>query len=294
MGIFGACRCHELARMCLEDLKDLRELYLVRIPVTKTKVERSFTVSGKYYEIVKRYVNERPVGCRLERLFLVYRHNTCLRQVIGKNTISKMPKRIAEFLGLEDVKAYSGHSFRRTSATLLANGGGDLLAIKRQGGWKSSTVAERYLEESVRTKKKNEALITGAFEKEKNRVEKNELEKTEKVVDEKELSWDKSELDGILWEEEMDFVFEEESCDIENSRESEEMDSDSKLVEDYVPEKKLDICRSPLVGKKKVIMQSPVLEKRKKMLNCVQNKQSEMGSAINISNCSHLVLHLSK
>ncbi|KAK4885819.1 hypothetical protein RN001_002090 [Aquatica leii] len=32
---------------------------------------------------------------------------------------------------------------------MLANHGGDLVTLKRHGGWKSSTVAEGYIEESV-------------------------------------------------------------------------------------------------------------------------------------------------
>jgi hypothetical protein len=46
------------------------------------------------------------------------------------------------FLQLPDASSYTGHSMRRSSATLLANAGGDLMAIKRHGGWKSSNVAE--------------------------------------------------------------------------------------------------------------------------------------------------------
>jgi integrase len=48
---------------------------------------------------------------------------------------------------------YTGHSFRRTSATLLANASGtDILDLKRHGGWKSGTVAEGYISESITNK----------------------------------------------------------------------------------------------------------------------------------------------
>ncbi|KAJ8949139.1 hypothetical protein NQ318_012887 [Aromia moschata] len=40
-------------------------------------------------------------------------------------------------------------SFRRSSATLLVDSGGDLMTLKKHGGWKSSTVAEGYVDESV-------------------------------------------------------------------------------------------------------------------------------------------------
>jgi hypothetical protein len=35
---------------------------------------------------------------------------------------------------------------------MLANNGGDLLTLKQFGGWKSSSVAEQYVEESVSKK----------------------------------------------------------------------------------------------------------------------------------------------
>jgi hypothetical protein len=49
---------------------------------------------------------------------------------------------VATFLGLPNVEQYTGHSLRRSSATILAN----------TGGWRSSTVAEGYVEESVENK----------------------------------------------------------------------------------------------------------------------------------------------
>lgn len=56
-----------------------------------------------------------------------------------------------------------GHTFRRTSTTTLANAGADLLQIKRFGGWKSNTVAERYIDDSVYQKKKTETMIASSL-----------------------------------------------------------------------------------------------------------------------------------
>lgn len=47
----------------------------------------------------------------------------------------------------------TGHSFRRTSATLLANAGVDVLAIKRHDGWKYAYIAENYGNENLNNKK---------------------------------------------------------------------------------------------------------------------------------------------
>ena len=44
---------------------------------------------------------------------------------------------------------------RRTSATFLVDSGGDITTLKRHGGWKSSSVAEGYIEESIENKKRS-------------------------------------------------------------------------------------------------------------------------------------------
>jgi hypothetical protein len=63
-----------------------------------------------------------------------------------------MGKDIAAFLKLPNPEQYSGHSFRRSSATILVDAGGDITALKRHGGWKSTAVAEGYIDESVKNK----------------------------------------------------------------------------------------------------------------------------------------------
>ncbi|KAJ8913120.1 hypothetical protein NQ315_006038 [Exocentrus adspersus] len=45
---------------------------------------------------------------------------------------------------------YTGHCFRRTGATLVVDAGGDILSLKRAGGWKSSEIAMSYVDDSIR------------------------------------------------------------------------------------------------------------------------------------------------
>ncbi|PSN54001.1 hypothetical protein C0J52_13466 [Blattella germanica] len=59
---------------------------------------------------------------------------------------------IAKYLDLPDVSQYTGHCFRRSSATKLANTGVSITAVKRLGGWKSAAIAESYIEESIESK----------------------------------------------------------------------------------------------------------------------------------------------
>lgn len=63
-----------------------------------------------------------------------------------------MPQKIAIFLNLPNANNYTGHCLRRTSATFLADSGADVQMLKRLGGWRSSNVAEGYVEESVSNK----------------------------------------------------------------------------------------------------------------------------------------------
>jgi integrase len=77
------------------------------------------------------------------------------------NTIGNLPKMIAKHIGLPNCVLFTGHCFRRTSATWLADSGADIMKIKRHGGWKSNSVAEGYVEDSLENKKKIATDILG-------------------------------------------------------------------------------------------------------------------------------------
>ncbi|KAJ8985949.1 hypothetical protein NQ317_010706 [Molorchus minor] len=85
----------------------------------------------------------------------------CSSQPVGKNTMGKIPSVVASYLKLPDVACYTGHCLRRSSATLLADAGVDITTIKRHAGWKSTTVAEGYVENSNENKTKiaNQVLV---------------------------------------------------------------------------------------------------------------------------------------
>ena len=65
---------------------------------------------------------------------------------------------------------YTGHCFRRSSATLLVDAGGDITTLKRHGGWKSTTVAEGYIEESIQNKMQISNTILNSVETENTHV----------------------------------------------------------------------------------------------------------------------------
>lgn len=157
MGVSGACRCEELTHLSINDI-DVKEGYLlVTLPTTKTYKPRRFTVLNEGYtinvlELYQSYVSLRPKNLGHHRFFLNYRNNKCTIQPVGINTLSKVPKEVALFLNLSEPELYTGHCLRRSSATLLVNNGGDFLSLKRHGGWKSSTIAEGYVADSVGNK----------------------------------------------------------------------------------------------------------------------------------------------
>lgn len=81
-----------------------------------------------------------------------YQKQKCTKQPVGVNKFGNIPKEIATYLHLENPKLYTGHCFRRSSATILVDAGGDITTLKRHGGWKSTTVAESYIDESLTNK----------------------------------------------------------------------------------------------------------------------------------------------
>lgn len=160
IGLFGACRRDELCRMTMDDVKVLDDMLHIQIPDTKNKKPRTFTVVGKkYMNFFSEYISLRPSNISSRRLFVQYINGKCTSSHVGINTFGQMPRRVAEFLNLPDPHLYTGHCYRRSAATALADSGANLTLIKQHGGWKSSNVAEGYIESSIENKKKIASMI---------------------------------------------------------------------------------------------------------------------------------------
>lgn len=153
IGVSGACRRDELVKMTVDDIQDEGSVVLITVPDTKTNGQRIFTIiNPEYIRIFRTYAECRPPHVSCKRFFINYQKGKCTNQVVGINKIGATPSLIAKFLGLSKSELYTGHCFRRTSATLLANTGADITMLKRHGGWKSTMVAEGYVEDSVQNK----------------------------------------------------------------------------------------------------------------------------------------------
>lgn len=164
-GVFGGCRRQELVNMLVTHVEDRKSVFVVTVPETKTDKKRVFTIIDedemKSLKLIRDYISLRPHGCSEKRLFLSYRQGRCTVQPVGKNTFGKIPCIIAKYLGLNNPKKYTGHCLRRTSATLLAEAGANMTTLKRHGGWKSTTVAEGYLEDSISSKNEVSRMLAG-------------------------------------------------------------------------------------------------------------------------------------
>lgn len=171
-GLMGACRSHEFPEIRLAHIKRYSDMYFVTLPkeFTKTKARKNeFAITGQLFHFVQKYEKLRPSHVKTDRFFLNFQKGKCTVQPIGKQKFYKMPFRIAEYLELEDPHLYTcnfeehmtcfvnrlliqqkypGHSFRRTSATFLANTGASIEDIKRQTGHKSTNIAYKYIGES--------------------------------------------------------------------------------------------------------------------------------------------------
>ncbi|KAJ8967777.1 hypothetical protein NQ317_006988 [Molorchus minor] len=156
-----------------EEIVEAANIAISNLLPTKSRI---FVVTdvGNMLELFRKYLSLRPPHVKHKRLFLYYKAGKCSSQPVGKNTMGKIPSVVASYLKLPDVACYTGHCLRRSSATLLADAGVDITTIKRHAGWKSTTVAEGYVENSIENKTKiaNQVLVgttTSAITKTVNR-----------------------------------------------------------------------------------------------------------------------------
>lgn len=101
------------------------DVALIKVPNTKTNVSKSFVLTDAMFEIFKKYCSLRPKNTKCKNLLIRYYKGECTIQAVGIQTIGKLPRDVVVFLKLENPESYTGHCFRRTGTTLLANSGVD-------------------------------------------------------------------------------------------------------------------------------------------------------------------------
>ncbi|XP_031347063.1 uncharacterized protein LOC116173590 [Photinus pyralis] len=118
VGVTGACRKQELVQLKIDDITDLGTAALFNIQDIRTNKPRLFTIAGEFYEVYKHYAALRPANMTERRFFLNYQNGKCTKQPVGINKIGSIPKQVATFLKLNNPELYTGHCFRRSSATI--------------------------------------------------------------------------------------------------------------------------------------------------------------------------------
>jgi hypothetical protein len=142
-----------MASLKVDEVKVRDDVIVISILETKTKRPRTNCITEPLWiGLIKKYISLRPPNLELRRFFLYYANNKCTRQPVGIHSFGKMPSKIAAYLKLPNAIQYTGHCFRRSRATLLAGQGADITTIKRHGNWKSTAVAEGYIEDSLKAK----------------------------------------------------------------------------------------------------------------------------------------------
>ncbi len=182
IAIGGALRHCEIYNLLLSDIEVSTDENTMKVKIRVTKngeckvfvIERMkepWNVIANY----KKHINRRA-GSNNDKLFI--RYDT--KQNIGKNEIAKYPKYIALFLGYAASKAdlYTGHCFRRTSATWAVQNDISAIDLQQLGGWKSFKVAEGYIAESDNHKRK---ISTKVFTESTAKKQKTETEEKENL-----------------------------------------------------------------------------------------------------------------
>lgn len=109
----------ELIQLNEKDVLDMGEVIVVRTFDKNTRKGNTFSIAdAKYVNMVRKYMSLRPIKTSTDRFFLQFRKGRCSDAYLGQHFFSRVPSKVAAFLKLSDPKDYTGHSYRRTSASL--------------------------------------------------------------------------------------------------------------------------------------------------------------------------------
>lgn len=117
-GVAGVSRMEELKKMSVDDIDDKEDILIVTLTISKTGKRRTFTIQDLHsIAIYRKYLSLRPLHTPHRSLFVFYRLGKCSIQPVGIHTFGKIPSLIAMYLKLPNANTYTGHAFRRTSAS---------------------------------------------------------------------------------------------------------------------------------------------------------------------------------
>ena len=103
-----------------------------------------------YASYVVEYLNiiKSELGVFTGRLFYTGTPTKFVNSFIGKNTVSNVPKEVANLLNKQNCELYTFHSLRRSSATAAADAGASVQQLMDFYGWQNSNMPQEYVSSS--------------------------------------------------------------------------------------------------------------------------------------------------
>ena len=172
LGFVGGLRSAELKSLSCENVIRTDEGYYIKftpakqrsdikesefyVPINKKKPSECFAVHiSAYLDIIVKSLG------RLDGpLFKTCTKTGVTKTPLGINYVYKAPKEIAEKLGLNEPQKFTGHAFRRSSATHCANQGASTMDMRMKFHWKDDQMPGRYVENSRYQSKKLGKMMT--------------------------------------------------------------------------------------------------------------------------------------
>ncbi|KAJ8971933.1 hypothetical protein NQ317_015439 [Molorchus minor] len=153
-GISGACRGDELTNLRVDDIEDVVLSLIITIPNTKTKISRTFVVTRtegntNILDLNRKYAALRPPHTSHGRFFVFYKSGKCIYYTASRQKhFWKNPKYNIHLPRI----IRSNLIYWPLSINSISGCRSRHPTIKRHGGWKSTTVAEGYIHNSVQNK----------------------------------------------------------------------------------------------------------------------------------------------
>ena len=152
---YGLLRLSEIETLLFEDMTFEAAAVFIKIRRKKqsgVSKKAIFAIDNETcVQILTQYIVLFPEAQRVGRFLRYFQDEKSTNRPVGKNKIAEYPKRVATFLGLSP-EGFTGHCWRRTTATILSETDIPLIQFKNAGGWHSDSVCQGYVQESKREK----------------------------------------------------------------------------------------------------------------------------------------------
>ena len=191
---YGLLRSCEVRKIRVKDVKlserNGKKEILINFPYARKRMNAGmeYNIPSIYFDLYKRYIGElcpKTIAQGKEQFLKNWSTNGKRRiQNTGKGQINLLHKEACRLLGINP-SSYSTHTWRRTAATVLADAGVSKTNLKRIGQWKSDTVVEGYIANSVplRQERLNGLLPPSKREKTNYVRQQNLSEKEDQLVE---------------------------------------------------------------------------------------------------------------